>query len=162
MRLRSRASHCFAMPFGRGAQLLGVVVAVALIACVSGTAPASAATQLGSVTYSADSTWGVAGSPYVVAGTVGVAAGATLTIQPGVVVKFSGYGSGMSVSGTLHAVGTTADPIVFTSFQDDSAAGDTNADGAATSGAAGQWYSVAFPDAGSGTLSYVQVPDGGW
>jgi hypothetical protein len=78
----------------------------------------------------------------VLDGNVTVASGATLTIDPGVVVKFNGTLRELRVNGTLAAVGTSGSHIVFTSYQDDSAGGDTNGDGAATSGVAGQWTDI--------------------
>ena len=55
----------------------------------------------------------------------------TLTIAPGTVVKGQGPGSGctncngITVEGTLDAVGTTSNPITFTSINDNSVGGDT-------------------------------------
>jgi hypothetical protein len=104
--------------------------------------PAAAATQIGTTTYSVDTSWTAAGSPYVLNGNVTVAAGATLTVEPGVVVKFNGTTRSLIVNGALSAVGTPSNRIVFTSYQDDSAGGDTNGDGSATTGAAGQWLHI--------------------
>ena len=49
---------------------------------------------------------------------------ATLTIDPGVIVKFGG-GQGLDVAGTLDAVGTPQMPIEFTSIDDNSVGGAT-------------------------------------
>src|SRR5438105_1208387 len=82
-----------------------------------------------------DTTWSLANSPYVVTGSVTVAAGVTLTIEAGVVVKFPG--TSLYVDGTLLAQGTTSQPIVLTSYKDDLYVGDTNGDGTASSAAPG-------------------------
>ncbi|MBL8014136.1 MAG: right-handed parallel beta-helix repeat-containing protein, partial [Candidatus Omnitrophica bacterium] len=77
--------------------------------------PASvdAATNVsGSITV--NTTWSKANSPYIVSGNLTVNSGATLTIQPGVDVKFDGdyY---FNVKGSLNAQGTSAERIRFTS-----------------------------------------------
>jgi hypothetical protein len=84
--------------------------------------------------------WVKENSPYVVDGTT-VVPGVTLTINPGVVVKFSNGGF-FKINGKLMASGTSAEPIIFTSFADDEAAGDTNGDGDATAPAPGDWWSI--------------------
>jgi len=68
-------------------------------------------------------------SPYVVNNTtVNIGAGATLAIEPGVVIKFYNNAR-LSADGNIVASGTAGDPIVFTSFTDDSHGGDMNGDG---------------------------------
>ena len=91
----------------------------------------------------ADTTWALAGSPYVATCDIYIY-GATLTVEPGVVVKFREADGRISVDTRLLARGTAAQPIIFTSFKDDTAGGDTNGDGSATSPAPGDWNNLRF------------------
>jgi RHS repeat-associated protein len=126
------------------------------------TAPAARAdTHIPTTTYSSNVTWTAAGSPYILDGTVTVAAGATLTIEPGVVVKLNGTFRKIIVNGTLHAVGTSGSGITFTSYQDDSIGGDSNGDGGATSGQKGQWSDISIRAGTASVLDYVTVRYGG-
>ena len=61
----------------------------------------------------ADTTWAVTNSPLTVTGNITVNPGATLAIEPGVVVQFS-QGLGLTVNGRLLAEGSVAAPITFT------------------------------------------------
>lgn len=81
----------------------------------------STATNVGG-TINANTTWTVAASPYVVTSSITVAAGKTLTIQPGVLVKFNSD-KYMQAYGQILAAGTSANPIVFTSNQTTPTAG---------------------------------------
>ncbi len=65
---------------------------------------------------------------------------AALTIQPGVIIKFTSTGANLSVGngGSIIANGSAGKPIVFTSFQDDSNGGDSNENGS-SSAQAGAW-----------------------
>ena len=107
---------------------------IVLVASVFFIAPfaASAATVLDGVTIAASETWDTAGSPYVIRNEVTIAAGAKLTILPGVVVKFEDDAM-LTAEGSIEALGAASEPIIFTSIYDDAAGGDTNGDGGATS-----------------------------
>ncbi|MDH5327840.1 MAG: right-handed parallel beta-helix repeat-containing protein [Gammaproteobacteria bacterium] len=101
---------------------------------------------------SIDTTWSKTGvEAHWVTSTVTVPAGVTLTIEAGAVVKFS-VSARLDVYGVLNAVGIAdTDPIVFTSYRDDSVGGDTNADGSSV-GQLGDWSGINLHLAGS-TLS---------
>jgi predicted outer membrane repeat protein len=70
-----------------------------------------------------DTTWTKEGSPYIVTAGVLVEEGVTLTIEPGVVVKFN-YGKALQIDGCLIAQGTEDEPIIFTSNQPSPAPSD--------------------------------------
>ncbi|MCS6800961.1 MAG: hypothetical protein RMM58_03985 [Chloroflexota bacterium] len=89
-------------------------------------------------------TWTAAQSPYLVVGTVYVPSGGTLTIEPGVTVRFA---SGIAIAGmsggTLSAEGTPSQPITFTS--------------AAASPAPGDWAFITFNASATGRLRHCVI-----
>lgn len=125
-----------------------------------------AATSVGG-RISTNTTWTLPGSPYVVTSSVQFyptnSTPITLTIEPGVVVKFQTGTSLQIASGTgypasLNAVGTAGSPIIFTSYKDDTAGGDSNGDGGTTSPAPGNWdYIYLNQDSDSSILNYTEV-----
>ena len=70
-----------------------------------------------------NTTWSVGGSPYIVTGNALLMQGDTLTIDPGVTVKFD-TGTTLQIDGCLIAIGTDANRITFTSNQAIPQAGD--------------------------------------
>lgn len=98
---------------------------------------------------------------YVVQGPITVNSGVTLTVNPGAVVKFEGIASGITVNGTLSAIGTATSSIHFTSIKDDVPGGDTNGDGNGTSPSAGNWCRMKVNSGGTMTLSYATTSYGG-
>jgi len=109
-------------------------------------------------TISADSTWSGAA---IIDGSVTVAAGVTLTIAPGTIVKFGDANSELVVDGRIEALGTTAEPVVFTSIRDDANGGDTNGDGTATLPAAGDWTHIRIRTGGVALLDHADLRYGG-
>lgn len=96
-----------------------------------------------------DTIWILENSPYVIRASVAVYPGATLTIRPGVVVKFApGTDLNVTAGARLVANGTAAQPIYFTSLKDDTIGGDTNGDGNASSPAPGDWRNLIYGDPG--------------
>ena len=106
-------------------------------------------------TISTDTTWVVTDSPFVVQGVLTIASGVTLTIDPGVVVKFDSPASHIIVHGNLNSNGTLSQPVTFTSINDDSVGGDTNNDGLST-GQPGQWRAIFFLS-GTSILNHTNV-----
>lgn len=79
-----------------------------------------------------NTTWTAANSPYIVDNVVYVI-GHTLTVEPGVIVKFAPFSDlEMHEGGSLRALGTSDNKIYFTSLADDEIGGDTNGDGDVT------------------------------
>ena len=111
-----------------------------------------------------NTTWKLSDSPIIAADWVAVRAGAKLTIEPGVVVKFSApdvYDRAIFVQGTLEAVGSADQPIIFTSIADDTVGGDSNNDGTATSPSPGDWWKLVFQNSLNNKLSNVIIRYGG-
>ena len=108
-----------------------------------------------------DTTWTLAGSPYVVSGFLEIDSSVTLTIEPGVVVKFD-TGAELSVSGALRAEGTESQPIYFTSLLDDTVGGDTNGDSSDTVPSARDWVHIGFAPGAEGTFTHATIRYGGY
>ncbi|WP_028458336.1 right-handed parallel beta-helix repeat-containing protein [Chloroflexus sp. Y-396-1] len=93
-------------------------------------------------TINSNTNWDQLDMVYRVAGDITVASGATLTVAPGMIIKFNSNVT-LFVDGKLEAMGTASQPIYFTSYRDDSAGGDTDG-GGSSSGAKGDWNWIQF------------------
>jgi hypothetical protein len=88
----------------------------------------------------------------------------TLTIHPGVVVKFhpdEGPYMMLSGSATIIARGTAEKPIIFTSFKDDTHWCDNNGDGSATQPAAKDWGEINTNSTNGSVFEYCEFYYGG-
>ena len=127
------------MKLAIGSVLASLLVALVVLLATGRDVQAQPTFVSGAIT--SDTTWSVSESPFIVTGDIGIAPGVTLTIEPGVEVRFDGFYE-LLVRGVLNAIGTNAQPILF------------------TRNAAVNWnrIEVSFPDAASSaSLEYVII-----
>ncbi len=118
--------------------------------------PSCDATELYDPEISADTTWDLSGSPYVVHGTLTVDSGVSLTVDAGAIVKFDS-GASAIINGTLNANGTATDLVVFGSINDPGLCGPTP--GGTPPPSAGSWNGISFPAGSSASISDSLVRD---
>src|SRR5262249_38409271 len=88
---------------------------------------------------------------------------ATLTINPGVVIKLNSVTQSFWIDGgAISAIGTPSEKIILTSIKDDSRGGDTNNNGNADPPASGNWGGIyAKASALQSTFQYCEFRYGG-
>ncbi len=116
-----------------------------VITACSATGSPRNAIRIPQATMSGSRTW-YKSIPYVIEGSLWLAADANLIVEPGTAVKLSG--GGLYLTGNVQAIGTPSEPIYFTSLQDD-VYGDANGDGSASTPAPADWFEMEFYDATS-------------
>lgn len=126
--------------------LLGLFFILALAS------PVEAATTVNG-TLTGNTTWTKAGSPYL-ASSVTIPVGASLTVEPGTIIKVPFRSSPFTVFGTLSVGALDAEPVIITALTDDSVGGDTNNDGTNSVPNTGYWYSIF---ARGGTVSFLNT-----
>lgn len=118
-------------------------------------------------TISEDTTW-EAGYVYLIQGEVLINPSVTLTLEPGVIVKFYDQNSVLTVDfddyngGHLIAQGTDTEKIYFTSYKDDTVGGDTNNDGFNSFPSPADYQGVALLYNSSAEISNVVFRYGGY
>ncbi len=98
--------------------------------------------------------WRTLDMPYVLFRPMTIQEGATLTLEPGVMVKLADDAY-IDVYGAFKATGTVDDPVTFTSLKDDAVGGDTNGDEVSTAPAAGDWTMIRFYNASNDANSLI-------
>jgi len=84
--------------------------------------------------------WTGVNSFHPVVSNFNIPTGSALQIEPGAVIKNNG--GNWTVAGSLTATGTAEQPIIITSYSDDSCGGDTNGDGSSSTPAPGNWGNI--------------------
>ena len=100
--------------------------------------------------------WTLSNSPYIIEGDVTVPSGQSLTIEPGVVIQFSGNYR-ITIRGSLFANGNSTDRIIFTSINDFEFGNSATTAARNTSAKVDDWNMLEFLDDNgqqSSTLSY--------
>jgi uncharacterized repeat protein (TIGR01451 family) len=105
-------------------------------------------------TIDSDATWSISDTSYFLRGDITISFGATLTVDPAVVVKM-GDSLKIDVDGALRVLGTSAHPVHFTSYLDDTIGGDTNGDGDATLPEKGDWDYIRFNNISNDEISII-------
>ncbi|MBN2635568.1 MAG: right-handed parallel beta-helix repeat-containing protein [Prolixibacteraceae bacterium] len=91
---------------------------------------------------SVNTAWTDTGNPYILINDVTVREGVNLTIEKGVIVKLINSETDLHVYGSLQINGQTENPVIFTSYSDDSYGGDSNRDSDQTFPEVGDWGAV--------------------
>jgi RHS repeat-associated protein len=109
------------------------------VPCAPKSLPSTIATNMELTTAACDT--------YISSGAT-VQSGATLTVDAGVIVRFSGTGSTLDVPGTLKVQGTAGQPVTFTS--------------ASAAPSPGDWTGLLIESDASATLNYATIADAGY
>ena len=126
---------------GSKALLLAVLLAFNMFMFLTDFFPAVSATYVeGLITH--DTVWMLIDSPFIVINNVTVLPGVTLTIEPGVEIRFGGNFS-LNIQGRLIAVGNEDRRITFTSNRYEAEAGD--------------WIGIKFSNIADSYLSYCTI-----
>ncbi len=107
-----------------------------------------------------DAVWTKAAGPYLV-NYVSIPVGASLTIEPGTIIKVANNSSPFIVDGTLTIGSIGGEQVVITSIKDDTVGGDTNGDGGVTAPQVGDWRTITFNPNSTGNFINATIKYGG-
>ncbi len=82
---------------------------------------------------------------YALTGPVKIQNSATLSIEPGIIVKFV-ENTYIDIDGSFRAIGNSEQRVIFTSIKDDSFGGDTNGDTSSSAPSPGDWTMIRVYD----------------
>lgn len=91
--------------------------------------------------------WSLGNSPYIVMGNITINSGITLTVEPGVIVRFNGFYT-IEANGIINAQGTAGSPVTFTSAKPAPARGDWNTINLHGSGNILNYVTIEYADKG--------------
>lgn len=158
--LGTSSSSDYAVDVNNDQDLSGIVLSGAEENSFTGTTKNSTVEFTGTDHVPYGSTWDIdsdSASVVYVNGTIDV--DGTVGIDPGAIIKVGEDRNAFDVQddGVLNAQGNSGNPIVFTSYEDDSLGGDTTGDGDTTGSAGDYNYAIRFelPDPESDVVKYV-------
>tara|TARA_R110002124_G_scaffold201629_1_gene368179 strand:+ start:322 stop:5559 length:5238 start_codon:yes stop_codon:yes gene_type:complete len=96
---------------------------------------------------------GYTNMPYVTRSTWYVGTNTTVTVDPSVIVKGNDR---LYIDGALRILGTESEPVIFTSYNDDSAGGDSNNDGNTSVPSPGQSATLNFRASSIDSLTLIK------
>lgn len=113
-----------------------------------------------------DAIWDITGIVYLLENDFTIGPNTTLTIEPGVIVKFvrgifSSTKVNLVIEGELNVKGTNNSRTYFTSSRDDAIGGDTNNDGGDTQPSPSDWGAIQYQDGSKGIIEYAVIRYGG-
>ena len=106
-------------------------------------------------TLTANQTWDFGSLPVHFTNDLRIGEGVEVTIAPGSIFKLP-YGAKLEVDGSLQAIGTLTEPIIFTATSDDAIGGDTNSDAEEIDVVPGNWNAI-WLDSSDSVLDHVQI-----
>ena len=110
--------------------------------------------RTGGKTLDEDRVWDFESIPVHFTGDMLIGENAHINVPAGNIFKLP-FGARLEIDGSFDALGTATQPVIFTSLSDDTAGGDTNADGATATGP-GSWNAI-WIDSNDVELNNVEV-----